>query len=116
MDIETAMNKLIHIGGDELALRVIELYAEHVPMRLETLLESSLNNDLDQISRMAHSIKSSAGNLGLQAVYDSANIIETTILHSKPPDHLKADINQLKTEIAQSLIDLKNWEQKIRSC
>lgn len=115
MDIETAMNSLIHIGGNELALRVSELYQGLVPERLSVLLQYSPESDLIDIARLAHNIKSSAGNLGLQAVYDSAQAIESKAFNNSP-ESLKVDIQQLEADITQSLIDLKNWKQNLKPC
>ncbi|MBR9990172.1 MAG: Hpt domain-containing protein [Gemmatimonadetes bacterium] len=41
-----------------------ELYLEHGPLRIRALREGAAAGDADQIERAAHTLKSSAGNLG----------------------------------------------------
>jgi len=112
MNIESAIDNLILIGGNDLALRVLALYQELVPARLEALLSQFSQANIQEISQLAHSIKSSAGNLGLQDVYDSAQVVESIAFESSQ-DNLAADVKKLESAIADSLIELKSWEQKL---
>lgn len=62
------LDRLHEWGGDELKLKMIELFLEHAPDRVEGVSMGLENGDTELAERSAHSLKSSAANLGAQAV------------------------------------------------
>ncbi len=75
-----AILNLIRIGGKDLVLQIIALYRKHMPQKIERLsvfAQSGFAPDtLEETERLAHSIKSSAGNLGLSEVLTGALHLE----------------------------------------
>lgn len=68
-----ALERLRKLGGDRLAGRMIALFLETGPERIQAARAGERAGDFDQVRRAAHSLKSSAGNIGatsLQAIAD----------------------------------------------
>ena len=59
-------NKLQEIGGSRLANKIIDLFFEHMPEKIHSLSNALQIKDLISLERTAHSMKSSAANLGLE--------------------------------------------------
>ena len=62
------LDRLRDWGGADLKHQMIELFFENAPERVEGVREGLANGDLELAERSAHSLKSSAANLGAQAV------------------------------------------------
>ncbi len=58
-----ALERVQRIGGVQLLHRMFRAFLEHVPARVEALLQE---DDAHEAARTAHAIKSSAGNIGLE--------------------------------------------------
>lgn len=58
-----ALERVQRIGGVQLLHRMIRAFLEHVPARVEALLQE---DHAHETARTAHAIKSSAGNIGLE--------------------------------------------------
>ncbi|MGV3527122.1 MAG: Hpt domain-containing protein [Candidatus Sericytochromatia bacterium] len=63
---QEVFDRLLEIGGPPLALRVIQLFLEHVPGKMLQVETSFAAADYPALERLAHSVKSSAANLGLE--------------------------------------------------
>lgn len=66
-----ALDRLLRIGGQDFLLEMIDLFLDNAPQRLATARAALEGGDHPAIYRAAHSLKSTAGNLGagaLQAV------------------------------------------------
>ncbi|MFN2383837.1 MAG: Hpt domain-containing protein [Gemmatimonadota bacterium] len=72
-----ALNRLRRLGGEALLLKMRDLFLEHAPLRLEAIRQGRCASNLSAISRAAHSLKSSAGNLGAGALLDAAGRLES---------------------------------------
>lgn len=73
---QDVFEKLLEIGGPQLARRVIDLFFEHTPSKIESLRLGLSSQELKTIERAAHSIKSSAANLGLENLRQVASQLE----------------------------------------
>lgn len=78
-----SIEKLLGIGGTTLVCRVIDLFFEHLPPKLEALKIQVAAASFQELERTAHSIKSSAANLGLEALRSAAQELES---HARQPD------------------------------
>jgi HPt (histidine-containing phosphotransfer) domain-containing protein len=58
------IERLDRLGGKKLVLGMIDIFLEHAPTRVEAARAGLNGADFDEIRRAAHSLKSSAGNLG----------------------------------------------------
>lgn len=66
---QAAIERLAEIGGKKLVCQMIELFLTHVPQRIEAMLQARTTGDLEAIEKAAHSIKSSAANLGAMNLF-----------------------------------------------
>lgn len=73
---QETFEKLLEIGGATLAQKVIDLFFEHTPKKVASLPSLLENGDLKSLERMAHSIKSSAANLGLDTLREVSAKLE----------------------------------------
>lgn len=72
-----AVGRLKEWGGDALLGRMIDLFLELAPQRLQALAEGERSGDLAALEGTAHSLKSSAGNLGALRLQEAAEQLET---------------------------------------
>ncbi len=80
----SAVDRLLRIGGARLARQMIELFLQHGPERI-ALAESGLAaGDIRQIEMSAHSLKSSAGNVGAVHLQRSATELEAFVHETDP--------------------------------
>lgn len=71
-----ALDRLRSIGGGDLVRRMIELYLDGGPGRIRNVTEGAAAGDISAVERAAHSIKSSAGNLGAIRLQRTAEALE----------------------------------------
>jgi len=71
-----ALARLKEWGGDALLGRMIGLLLELAPQRLQALIEGERNGDMATVEGTAHSLKSSAGNLGALRLQREAEQLE----------------------------------------
>lgn len=67
-----ALERLDRIGGREFVLEMIELFLEHAPQRLAAGRSALEAGDLVSVYRAAHSLKSTAANVGARPLQDTA--------------------------------------------
>ena len=72
-----AIARLVEWGGDKLLKQMLRLFLENTPERFEQI-ENGLapGGDLEEAHRGAHSLKSSAGNVGAMEVSEVAAQLE----------------------------------------
>lgn len=76
-----ALARVRRVGQDALLRRMIEMFLEHAPGRLDTALQDAVPA---AVMKAAHSLKSSAGNLGLERVTRLAAAIEVRAAADDP--------------------------------
>ena len=70
------LERLLRIGGQDFLVEMIELFLEHAPQRLASARVALEENDIKTLYRSAHSLKSTAGNLGARALQNTAAEVE----------------------------------------
>lgn len=71
-----ALERLEKWGGTSLSHEIVQLFLEHGPSRMEQIRAAIEGEDLDAPERGAHSLKSSAANVGAQHVQRFASEVE----------------------------------------
>ncbi len=71
-----ALERLREWGGETLIVRMIDLFIEHAPVRLAAIRAGLAAGDSDSVERAAHSLKSSAANLGAERVQELSGLVE----------------------------------------
>ena len=79
MDIQldpAALERLRELGGEALLTKMIDLFLENTPKRIQAALEGEKVGNWHEVERAAHSLKSSAANLGLNGLQALACEVE----------------------------------------
>jgi len=71
-----ALERLRRIGGEALLSNIVALFTSHAEPALKEAASSLESGDFDSVQRIAHALKSSAGNLGAQQMQSLAGRIE----------------------------------------
>ena len=73
----TAIARLQRIGGTRLVRQLIEMYVALGPERIAALRDGVASSDAQRVERAAHTLKSTAGNLGAVQLQHTAQSLET---------------------------------------
>jgi len=71
-----ALQRLAEWGGPELRRKMIDLFLEHAPGRVREIAEGLETDDLELAHRSAHSLRSSAANVGAELASHLSGKIE----------------------------------------
>ena len=71
-----ALDRLRRVGQDKLVKQMIEIYLDYAPKMLRNALAGEQAGDCQAIELAVHSLKSSAGHVGANAVHDLARRLE----------------------------------------
>lgn len=93
---DDALARIRRIGQDALLRRMIETFLEHTPARLDVALNDAA---AAAVMKAAHSIKSSAGNIGLARLMHLAGAIEVRAAAGD------ASYESLRPALAQAFAD-----------
>ena len=111
-----AQARLEEWGGPKLVTQMIRLYLENAPVRLEQVRKGVSEGSLDEAERGAHSLKSSAANVGAMIVSriaaemeDRASGGDTTALASLVPE-LEAAFALAHQQLAATLAGTESGE------
>lgn len=110
---QKAIDNLLRIGGDELVLQVVDLYRQHVPQRINNLPELLESKNFADIERSAHSVKSSAGNLGLDEVLYAARDLEHAASQEAYAESKNA-LDELLSASQDAIKSLNQLEKKLK--
>ena len=96
-------------GAPDIVARIVDLFLEETPRRLRDAHDAFRDKDLPKLELSAHSIKGSCAVLGLHAMTDVCQQIETAS-HNRIP----AKINALLDQLEQMLSAAQPWLIKER--
>lgn len=111
---QNAIDNLLRIGDKDLVLQVLALYRTHVPPKIQSLSGFLKEDNFFEVERTAHSIKSSAGNLGLDDVLAAARTLERAG-HQKDAVSCEEAITALKKASVQADESLNKLEKNMQS-
>jgi HPt (histidine-containing phosphotransfer) domain-containing protein len=100
---EAALVRLRRIGGPDLVRRLIELYLSNVEDRIGTLTRGVAEGDAVQVELAAHTMKSSAGNVGAIRLQHTAEALELSAGSGVIDDQLVARLVHEHEESAAAL-------------
>ena len=92
-------------GGPKLVTEMIRLFLENGPTRMDQIRTVLADDDVDQPERGAHSLKSSAANIGAEHVRRIADEIEIAASEGQAPRvrELLPDLEEAFAEASQEL-------------
>jgi HPt (histidine-containing phosphotransfer) domain-containing protein len=98
---EAALARLDEWGGDKLRIQMVRLYIENARTRLGQLDEGLADGgDIRTAELAAHSLKSSAANVGMMRVSALASLIETAT-ESGNAEAARAATNELRAAVRE---------------
>jgi CheY-like chemotaxis protein/HPt (histidine-containing phosphotransfer) domain-containing protein len=107
---DLSMIQSVSGGDDAFIKKMIRLFIQTVPQNVQELVDATNNGNWEQVSKMAHKLKSTIDSMGIRSVHD---VIRTIEMHAKNRDQLdripelvkqvesvvSACISQLQSEI-----------------
>ncbi len=106
-----ALDRLESWGGADLRVKMVDLFFKNGPERVQGIRDGLAKGDLELAERSAHSLKSSAANLGGEAVRQLAARIEDSL--EKGDSSAAAELApELEARFAQMLDALRESENR----
>ncbi|MFQ6678484.1 MAG: Hpt domain-containing protein [Fidelibacterota bacterium] len=106
----TAIARLKKMGGNVLVVKMINLFLENIPQKINIMEQAVRDSDYKSLEMAAHSLKSSAGNLGARKLQQTANEIEVLAQEKSKPslDQLIELIIAESSKVLKLLINKKS--------
>lgn len=111
-----ALDRLVKLGGLRLLDQMIELIQEVAPERIAAARNALAAGDRERARRAAHSLKSSAGNLGLVRLRALAEEVETAAAADEQQElsSIAAELPQVYQESLRALRMLREGMEEAR--
>jgi HPt (histidine-containing phosphotransfer) domain-containing protein len=106
----SALLRLERLGGAKLLRQMIGLYLEHGPGRVQAIADGVADRDAAAIERAAHTLKSSAGNLGALRLQHAAEALEAVAASGMVDEQLA---QRVQAEYAESEAALRNTLEEL---
>jgi HPt (histidine-containing phosphotransfer) domain-containing protein len=100
-----ALERLKEWGGDKLAGQMVRLFLQNTGTRMDQIRSGVSGGDLQETERGAHSLKSSAANIGAEVLRTLATRMESAALESNVED-ARALLPELETAYAEAMTQL----------
>lgn len=104
---DAALRRLLRIGGRGFLREMIDLFLEHAPERIRSARAALEDGDHQTLYRAAHSLKSTAGNLGARGLQRVSERVEARAaerdLEAVPP--LLEEMGRRFEEVRERLED-----------
>ncbi len=116
LDMEV-VEELLALTGDsdpELLLDLINMFLEDAPNKLEAMTEGLAKGDLEQVAHAAHSLKGSAGNLGIRMVQADCDALQNAGWQNQV-EAVRGLVPQLEENFSRGLVPQleENFSQAI---
>ncbi|HUP20347.1 MAG TPA: Hpt domain-containing protein [Gemmatimonadota bacterium] len=111
-----ALDRLRRLGGDELVREMARLFVRLGAERLAAAREGLGRDDPEVVERAAHSLKSSAGNVGAGALAEAADRAEQaaeSAARGDAPANLAVLVERMEAEYALAAEELARWMERI---
>lgn len=108
-----ALDRLREWGGDKLAGQMVRLFLKNSGSRMDQIRTGVDGSDLEEAERGAHSLKSSAANIGAELLRTLATRMESAALDGNA-DGARALLPDLEAAYSQAMSELQKIEQEIQ--
>lgn len=108
-----ALDRLREWGGDKLAAQMVRLFLKNSGTRMDQIRTGVEEGDLDEAERGAHSLKSSAANIGAETLRTLATRLESAALEGDP-DGANALLPDLESAYADAMKELERIEREMK--
>ena len=107
-----ALDRLKEWGGDKLAGQMVRLFLKNSGTRMDQIRAGVSDDNLEETERGAHSLKSSAANIGAETLRTLATRMESAALDSNVED-ARTLLPELETAYADAMRELATIEKGI---
>jgi len=107
-----ALERLREWGGDKLAGQMVRLFLKNTGTRMDQIRAGISEGNLEETERGAHSLKSSAANIGAELLRTMATRMESAALESNM-DSARELLPELETAFADAMKELEVIERGI---
>jgi HPt (histidine-containing phosphotransfer) domain-containing protein len=105
-----ALERLKEWGGDKLAAQMVRLFLKNSGTRMDQIRTGVGRDDPEEAERGAHSLKSSAANIGAERLRTLATRVESASLE-KNVESLKQLLPELEAAYAAAMAELASIEK-----
>jgi HPt (histidine-containing phosphotransfer) domain-containing protein len=109
-----ALERLREWGGDKLAGQMVRLFLKNSGTRMDQIRQGVGGSDLEEAERGAHSLKSSAANIGAELLRTLATRMESAALEGNTGD-AETLLPDLETAYADAMSELERIEKGIEA-
>jgi len=107
-----ALERLREWGGDKLAGQMVRLFLKNSGTRMDQIRTGATDGDLEEAERGAHSLKSSAANIGAELVRTLATQMESAALDENA-EEARQLLPNLEAAYSDAMKELATIEQGI---
>lgn len=107
-----ALDRLKEWGGDKLAAQMVRLFLKNSGTRMDQIRAGVSTDDPDEAERGAHSLKSSAANIGAETLRTLATRMESASLDSDVAG-MKTLLPELEAAYAAAMAELESIERRM---
>lgn len=107
-----ALERLREWGGDKLAAQMVRLFLKNSGTRMDQIRTGVAQEDPDEAERGAHSLKSSAANIGAESLRTLATRVESASLEENV-EALKLLLPELESAYAAAMAELESLEREM---
>ena len=95
-------------GGDAVFIKkMILLFIETVPQNVKELVEATSANNWEQVSKMAHKLKSTVDSMGIKVIHDDIRKVEANAKARENLEHLPHMVKQVETVVSLCIRQLR---------
>lgn len=109
----SAADRIVRLGGLDLLDQMMALLEDGGPQRIAAAQAAAAEGDLPGVQRAAHSLKSSAGNLGLKALEGQAQAVESAAGKGERAE-AEAGVARLEPLFASGMRALRSLRSSMR--
>jgi HPt (histidine-containing phosphotransfer) domain-containing protein len=116
LDLEV-VEELLALTGDgdpELLLDLIHMFLEDAPTKVKAMSEGLANSDMEQVAQAAHSLKGSAGNLGIRMVQHDCDELQNAG-HANDVETVRTIVPRLEENFTQAIAALEDLRGRYQS-
>ncbi len=106
-----ALRRLEEWGGPTLVGKMVALFLENAPERMESIRSGAAEGNLSKVERGAHSLKSSAANLGAERLRDDASRMEKAA-ERRDGDEIRDLLPDMDTHFQDTLRALRAHQEE----
>lgn len=107
-----ALERLKEWGGEKLAAQMVRLFLKNAGTRMDQIRTGVEGRDVDEAERGAHSLKSSAANIGAERLRTLATQVEAAAL-DQDPDRMTQVLPELEDAYATVMETLETMEKEM---